>query len=111
MQADDPRADQWRQTLSDVLEASPHSQADLARTIGRTQQQLSDWMAGRANVPTPDVVFAIEDALDCEDRLGATLGYVRAKPVDTVSVINRDTSLDDVDRATLLRMYRLMLNM
>ena len=64
----DHAAEAWRDEFAAALEASPLSQADLARAIGRAQQQVSDWMAGRAKVPRPDVVFDIENALDCPDR-------------------------------------------
>lgn len=95
----------WRQELAAALEASPLSQADLARAIGRAQQQVSDWMAGRAKVPRPDVVFAIEDALECPDRLARTQGYVRAEPVDVEVAIRRDAALSAEDRHALLRVY------
>jgi transcriptional regulator with XRE-family HTH domain len=108
MRSDDPRADQWRAALAAALDASPLTQADLSRLIDRKPQQVSDWVAGRAGPPRPDTVFDIEDALGCPDRLSQILGFVRARPVDTETVIGRDVSLDDVDRATLLRMYRLM---
>jgi transcriptional regulator with XRE-family HTH domain len=108
MELDDPRAEQWRDATTRALEASPLTQAELARRIGRAQQQLSHWLHGRAGPPTPDVVFKIEDALGCVDQLAHLLGYVRAKPVDLAAAIAQDPTIDDVDRATLLRMYRLM---
>jgi transcriptional regulator with XRE-family HTH domain len=108
MKADDPRAAQWRAAMAQVLETSTITQADLARAIDRTQQQMSDWMSGRANPPTPDVVFAIEDVLGCPDRLAQVLGYVRARPVDTETSLERDPRLDEIDRLTLLRLYRYM---
>lgn len=96
----------WRQELAAALEASPLSQADLARAIGRAQQQVSDWMAGRAKVPRPDVVFAIEDALDCPDRLARILGYVRVEEIDPEVAIRRDAALSAEDQQVLIRMYR-----
>ena len=106
MDTADPRADRWRAALAAALAASPLSQADLARTIDRAQQQVSDWMNGRAKVPPPDVVFAIEDALGCPDVLAQELGYVRAQPIDTEAMIRRDRSLSAEDRKTLIRLYR-----
>ena len=102
----DPHEEAWRQEIVAALEASPLSQADLARAIGRAQQQVSDWIAGRAKVPRPDVVFAIEDALNCPDRLAQTQGYVRAEPVDVEVAIRRDFALSAEDRQVLVRMYR-----
>jgi transcriptional regulator with XRE-family HTH domain len=102
----DHAAEAWRDEFAAALEASPLSQADLARAIGRAQQQVSDWMAGRAKVPRPDVVFDIEDALDCPDRLAQTQGYVRAVPVDTEVTIRRDAALSAEDQRVLVRMYR-----
>lgn len=104
-----PREDQaaaWREELADALAASGLSQADLARAIDRKQQQVSDWMAGRANPPRPDAIFAIEDALGCPDRLASVLGYVRAVPIDTEVAIRRDAALSAEDRSVLLRMYQ-----
>jgi len=109
MKVDDLRAEKWRAATLRALELSPMTQADVARTIGRHQQQLSDWLAGRAGPPSPDVVFAIEDALGCVDQLAHLMGYVRAKPVDTATHIAQDPGLDEVDRATLLRLYRMMI--
>lgn len=76
--------------------------------IGRAQQQLSHWLLGRAGPPPPDVVFAIEDALGVPDQLAHLLGYVRAGQNGTELALAQDPTLDDVDRATLLRLYRLM---
>ena len=104
--AEDYRDELWRAELADALAASPMTQADLARAIGRKQQQVSDWMAGRAKVPRPDVVFAIEDALGCPDLLSQILGYVRAGAVDTERAINRDESLGQQERGLLVDLYR-----
>jgi len=104
----DVRADKWRAAVAAALDTSPLSQAELARIIGRHAQQVSDWIAGRAAPPRPDVVFAIEDALGVPDQLASVLGYVRAGGNDTESALAQDPALDEVDRATLLRMYRLM---
>ena len=106
MDTADPRADRWRAALAAALAASPLSQADLARAIDRKQQQLSDWMNGRANVPAPDVVFAIEDALGCPDLLAQELGYVRVQPIDTEAFLRRDRSLSAEDRRMLIRLYQ-----
>jgi transcriptional regulator with XRE-family HTH domain len=108
VKVDDPRAEQWREATTRAIEQSPMTQAEVARAIGRAQQQLSDWLGGRGGPPPPDTVFAIEDALGCVDQLAHLLGYVRAKPVDLAAAIAQDPTIDDVDRATLLRMYRLM---
>lgn len=108
MTGDDVRADQWRAAVAAALDASPVTQAELARLIGRHQQQVSDWIAGRAGPPRPDVVFQIEDALGVPDQLAHLLGYVRAGGNPTESALAQDPTLDEVDRATLLRMYRLM---
>ena len=105
---DDPRAQKWRDATVRSLELSPVTQAELARLIGRAQQQLSHWLLGRAGPPPPEVVFAIEDALDVPDQLAHLLGYVRAGGNPTESALAQDPMLDDIDRATLLRLYRLM---
>ena len=105
---DDPRAQQWRDATVRALELSPVTQAELARMIGRAQQQLSHWLLGRAGPPPPDVVFAIEDALGVPDQLAHLLGYVRVGRIETERALAQDPTLDDVDRATLLRLYRLM---
>jgi transcriptional regulator with XRE-family HTH domain len=109
VEIDDPRAEQWRKATARALDESPLSQAELARSIDRAPQQLSHWLLGRAGPPPPDVVFAIEDALGCVDQLAHLMGYVRAKPVDTATHIAQDPGLDEVDRATLLRLYRMMI--
>jgi transcriptional regulator with XRE-family HTH domain len=97
----------WRQAFADRLERSPLSQADVARLIDRKQQQVSDWLAGRANPPRPAVVFAIEDALGCPDELACHLGYVRVQTFDTEAVIRQDPNLSPEDRDALLTFYRL----
>jgi transcriptional regulator with XRE-family HTH domain len=93
--------------VRDTLDASPISQAELARRIGRSQQQVSDWMAGRAGPPPPDVVFAMEDALDCPDLLASALGYVRHKSTDAIDCIRRDESLPETARRTLADLVEL----
>jgi hypothetical protein len=76
----DHAAEAWRDEFAAALEASPLSQADLARDI--------------------------ENALDCPDRLAQTQGYVRAVPVDTEATIRRDAALSAEDQRVLVRMYR-----
>jgi len=108
MTGSDLRADQWRAAVAAALDASPVTQAELARLIGRHQQQVSDWIAGRAGPPRPDVVFAIEDALGVPDQLAHMLGYVRAGQNETESALAQDPRLSDFNRATLLHLYQMM---
>ena len=110
MKSDDPRAEQWRQATTRAIERSTLTQAEVAREIGRAQQQLSDWLGGRGGPPPPDVVFAIEDALGCVDQLSHFLGYVRAKPFDLAAAIAQEPGLSDFDREHLLHYYRLLLS-
>ena len=97
--------DAWREAFAAAIERSPLNQADVARMIGRKQQQVSDWLAGRAHPPRPDVVFAIEDALECPDELARHLGYVRLQEPSVEGAIRQDLSLSPADRDALLRFY------
>jgi hypothetical protein len=72
---------------------------------------VNQWLSSgnRYGPPDPDVVFAIEDALDCPDRLSSALGYVRPGSVPNVErAIRVDPSLSKAQRATLLDLYRVL---
>ena len=100
----------WREAFAAAIERSPLNQADVARLIGRKQQQVSDWLAGRAHPPRPDVVFDIEDALGCPDELSRHLGYVRLQEHGTEAAIRQDPNLSPGDRDALLRFYEAVLD-
>ena len=111
MKATDPRAQQWRQQLSDELAAAGMTQSELGRAIGRTAAQVNQWLSdgNRYAPPDPDVVFAIEDALDCRDRLSSTLGYVRPGSVpDVPQAIRVDPNLTRAQRQTLLDLWQML---
>ena len=105
MQPDDPRAQQWRQRLNQALNDYPMSRAELARRLGRSAAQVSQWAAdgNRYGPPEPDIVFAIEDELGCPGLLAVVLGYERAGlPVTAESVILADPTLLPAQKATLI---------
>jgi len=111
VKAHDPRAVEWRRLLNEALDDAAVSQSELARRIDRTSTQVNQWLTdgNRYAPPEPDVVFAIENALDCPDRLSSALGYVRPGSVpDVERAIRTDPNLSKAQRATLLDLWRLL---
>lgn len=109
MRPQDPRAQQWRELLRRELDDARITQSQLADVLGVTQSMVSLWLKddGRHGPPEPDVVFAIEDALGCPDRLATVLGYVRPQKVPTVvQAIRLDPALDQGQRQMLLATYQ-----
>lgn len=87
------------------------SQTQLSILLGVTQSMVSLWLKddGRHGPPEPDVVFAIEDALGCPDRLSTVLGYVRPQKVPAVvQALRLDPKLDKGQRQILLDLYQSM---
>jgi transcriptional regulator with XRE-family HTH domain len=111
MKPDDPRAERWRQLLADELTQTGMSQSDLGRAIGRTAAQVNQWVnpGNRYGPPEPDVVFAIEDALGCPDRLSSALGYIRPGSVpDVEQAVRVDPNLTKAQRETLLDLWQVL---
>lgn len=106
MKNEDPRAERWRALLDQTLTELNMSRSELARRLGRSPAQVSQWITSgnRYGPPEPDVVFAIEDELGCRDMLSSVLGYVRAgdvRPI-TEAAIEADPDLLPVQKQTLL---------
>jgi transcriptional regulator with XRE-family HTH domain len=111
MDKDSVAAASWRRAAAEAIDASGKSRAQVAEMIGRSKQQLSHWLNERElyNPPPPDVVFAIEDALQIPGELSWHLGYVRAEEVAEVeAAIRRTPGLSRSQRETLLVLYRSM---
>jgi transcriptional regulator with XRE-family HTH domain len=106
MKTDDPRAELWRALLDQTLTELNMSRSELARRLGRSPAQVSQWITSpnRYGPPEPDVVFAIEDVLGCRDMLSVPLGYVRADdPRPTAeTAIEADSELLPIQKKTLL---------
>lgn len=69
---------QFRRTLESALRRRRWTQARLARRLGVSQPTIGNWLRGRY-VPTPDEVFAMEQALAiAPGELAIHLGYIPA---------------------------------
>jgi len=87
------------------------NQSELARRLGRRPAQVNQWITDgeRYAPPDSDTMFAIEDELGCPDKLSSILGYVRPGSVpDVERAIRVDPNLSKAERATLLDLYRVL---
>lgn len=101
----------FRSAVIDALDAADIGAAELARRLGVTRQQVHKWTkADDGPVPSPRIVFAMEDALGCLDQLSGVLGYVRPGKCDVPRAVRMDPDLVAKDRATLLRLYEMMVS-
>jgi transcriptional regulator with XRE-family HTH domain len=111
MRPDAPEVTRFRELLRQAIDESAHTVKSLADELGVGQQTISNWCSEREQryPPAPDVIFAIEDALDVPGMLCAPLGFDRPGVKQTLeSAIAADPTLLPEQREDLLVVYRQM---
>lgn len=87
------------------------TQGELGSEVGLGQPAISAWEAGE-NQPEPEVVFAVEEALDLPPgHLSKHLGYMPPKSDGKATpgfedVVMSDPLLDEQNKRAMVAMYR-----
>lgn len=90
--------------LRERLAAVPRK--EFAEAMNISDAMVSHWTLAK-NTPTPEQVFAMEDALNLPaGDLSRHLGYVRVGVVSVLASIEGDPSLSPRDRKALATLYR-----
>lgn len=96
------------QVLSDLIETSGLSQAEIGRRVGVRAQAVTNWKTG-VSKPNADNVKALDTVLNARGRIMRAYGYDPGTPDGTCTVegaIRSDEILDSEDKRLLLGLIR-----
>lgn len=99
--------------LSDSLAVRGVTKAELAERIGKSPSAVVNWTLGR-DMPSPDTVFAIEDALGLAGgHLSRLLGFCpcdESAPSTVEEAVMADPKLPSEQKRLLVGIYRVMVS-
>ncbi len=93
--------------LEERIHETGTSVAKVAASIGVTAQGVYNWINATATPKDPEMVFALEDLLECPGELSVHLGYARlGERPEVLRAIDLDGRIDADTRRILKLIYR-----